>query len=36
MSMPPRGAVRWERVGTTLLEDLDISFKFLRVVPGAA
>jgi len=35
MSVPPRGVVRWERVGTTLLEDLDFSFKFLRVVPGA-
>jgi len=39
------GVVGWERVVTTfpqlfglatLLEDLDFSFQFLRVVPGAA
>jgi len=33
--------VGWERVATffalvTLLEDLDFSFQFLRVAPGAA
>jgi len=40
-----QGVVGWERVGTgfphlfaleTLLEDLDFSFQFLHVAPGAA
>jgi len=40
-----RGVVGWERVGRafphlfsleTLLEDLDFSFQFLHVAPGAA